>query len=320
MQLAKKAVVVAALATALVAATPVPAHAGPPGTPSRHGGQIQEGLELAKAGKTEQALQKFEEAYSIVPSGTAAYQIARMEQSLERHALALQHYREALRDPKLATDARRESEKAVELLQTKIGIITLEVPEGSSTTVDGNEVDAKKPVEVVPGLHIVKIRLGGETKSSDVTAVAGAVTPVKLRFGEDPKPTPATPPPATTEPPKREATRWPTSKLVTVGAGAVVSAGLLTASAIVFASADDTKAPTPSSCADPRVTGCAGYAEARDSYDGARTTSTILFYGGLVLGVATVAAAVLWPNDRVTTSASFSPRTRLSATTLTIRF
>lgn len=274
----------------------VPASAAP--TPAQKAdAALREGQALDKAGKTAEALQKFEDAYAIVPSGAAAYDIAREEAALGRHALALQHFREALRDPKLTTDQRRDAEAQIEVLKTKIGVLTLDVPEGATTTIDGNEVDAKEPVEVPPGLHVVKIRLGGETKSEDVTATAGAVTPVKVRFDEVP---PVAPPPTVGPPPAAEAHHlwgWPTPKLVTVGAGAAVSAGLLTGSLIELATADKVKAPSPTACQDRSAPGCAGYASKRDSYDASRTLSTVFFYSGLVVGAAAAVAAIVWPNE-----------------------
>src|SRR5689334_14505593 len=102
----------------------------PPASDARRRAETpyKEGLDLSKAGKTEQALAKFESAYSLSPTGTAIYQIARMEQILGRHALALLHYREALRDTNLPGEMRRDAESAIEDLKTKVGVLTLDVP------------------------------------------------------------------------------------------------------------------------------------------------------------------------------------------------
>lgn len=283
--------------------------AAPPTTPvQRAEAATREAQALEKAGKKDEALAKYEEAYAITPTGPAAYQMARMEAGVGRFLLSLQHYREALRDTKLPTDARREAETAVEDLKTKIGIIILDVPESAVTTVDGKEVDPKQPAEVTPGPHVVKIRLGGETRSADVSAKAGAVSEVRLRFGADPSPEkPATGLPVAggPSPSPKEETRWPTPKLVAVGAGAAVAVGLVAASAIVFAMADDAKAPTPGGCvATPDSAPCRELADRRDSYDSSRTVSTVFFYSGLVVGALTAGAALLWPNQKSTVTNS----------------
>lgn len=278
---------------------------------------LKEGLGLDKAGKAEAALTKFEESYALVPTAAAAYQIARVEAALGRYTVALLHYREALRDPKLSIEARREAEAALENLKTKIGILSLDIPEGATATIDGNEVDPKHPAEVMPGLRVVKIHLGGDTRTADVTATAGSVTPVKLRFEAAPSP----PPPPRVTPPKDTSTRWPSLKLGVVGGGAAVGVGLLATSLIIALGAGDgVRAPSPTACADRAAPGCNDFADARDSQESARTSASICFYSGLIVGAATAVAAVLWPNERVTASAQLSSRSRATFSGFTLRF
>jgi hypothetical protein len=260
---AKRAVLALAIATAAVsaaAATATPAYAQPPDPKTRSDRAYKEGLELARQGNNEAALAKFESAYSLAPTGIAVYQIARMEQALGRHALALQHFREALRDAALTSDMRHEAERSVTELRTKIGVIALDLPEGAAVTVDGNEVEANATVEVVPGLHVVKVRLSSETKSVDVTAPAGVVTPVKVRFGEEPKPPPpAAPSPAPpSPPPEHPSDFWTTGRMVGVsaaGAG-IVALGLAVAFQLGASSASDDAESIRSTLPPPRESAC----------------------------------------------------------------
>jgi tetratricopeptide (TPR) repeat protein len=261
---------VLSLAVAGSAAATSEVHAQPRDARQRAEAPYKEGVDLAKAGKAEAALAKFEAAYSLSPTGMAVQQIARMEQILGRHALALQHFREALRDPNLTTEARRDAEKAVEELKTRVGVITLDVPAGATTTIDGNEVDPRSSVEVVPGLHVVKVRLAGESKSVDVTSPAGAVTPVKVRFGEDP-PKPAvgsasgtsdpalSPAPVATEAPPGS---WTTGRIAgaafagtgiaALGLGVIFQLGASSAADDAANIRGELPEPRESACNDPR--------------------------------------------------------------------
>jgi hypothetical protein len=108
-----------------------------------------------------------------------------------------------------------------------------------------------------------------------------------------------------------------------VGAGAVLGVGLLAASGILFASASGFDKPDdPAGCAGGSATSseCARLADERASYDGQRTASTILFYSGLGVGALTVAAVLLWPNDRLAVGGLSVGSRRGSAGGLTFRF
>jgi hypothetical protein len=256
--------------------------------------------DLAKSAKIEPQIAKLEESAGKNPnSGVPLFQIAKLEQSVGQYASALHHHQEALRDATLPTAMRREAERAVEELKTKVGVLTLDVPPSVTTILDGSEVNPKAPLEVVPGQHKVTIRLGGEAKSVDVTAPPGAVTPVTVRFVEDPAPVAEQNPEPVAAPAPVTAEHWSGSKKVAVISGSVVAAGLMATAGIIFATADAKVAPDPSGCVDPNAPGCSDLASDRESYDSSRSASTVLFYSGAVVGVLSIAAVFLWPNDRV---------------------
>lgn len=271
---------------------------------------MREGMDLARAGKAEAALTKFEESYSLSPTGAALVQMGRMEQTLGRHALALQHYREALRDPNLAIDPRREAEKAVEELKAKVGVLTLDVPDGCTTTVDGSPVDTKT-VEVVPGLHVVRIKLGSDVKSADVTAPAGAVVAVKIRFGEDPPaPAPAGDPSTVTPPPNEErSSTWGTARVVAVGALAAGAVTGVVLSIVFHGNASDDvdeskRLLNGGSCLGITTADCTRARELKDSRDTNVTASTVSLVAGGVLAAGAVAAAIVWPGGATASKTS----------------
>jgi hypothetical protein len=277
----------------------------------------KEGLALNKAGNHEAALAKFEAANALLPSGMALYQIARMEQLLARHALALQHFREALRETTLTVDARRDAEKSIDDLKTKIGIIVLDVPGGASVTVDGNDVDPKNAVEVVPGLHVVNVKLAAETRTIDVTAPAGAVTPVKARFDEPtntrPPPTEGTAPLASPTPPRAQSF-WTTGRIVgttAVAAGIVslgVGIGFAAASGSAGNKASRIRTGLPagdSACTDPANTApCADLRTAVDDQHSDKNLRNGFLVAGVVLAIGgAVVFAVSAPKHETTGTA-----------------
>jgi tetratricopeptide (TPR) repeat protein len=294
------AVAVSALPSALSA----PAFAGPPD--AKHADPLKEGLELAKAGKFEAALAKFEEAYALARTGTNVYNMARMEHALGRHALALHHYREALRDPALAAESRRDAERAIEELKTKIAVIAFDVPAGATTMLDGNEIDPSFSVEVVPGPHLVKIKLGGAVKSSDVTAPAGVVTTVKLRFDEaaaKPEGAPADDPTKAPRPPEDGGSLFTTKNLVAGSLGALgvaataVGIGFFAASEKSLSDAESFDRSVPGGACTGLDT-CTRYDGMLDDARDSRGIATVSLIAAGVLVTGAIAAFTLWPSDK----------------------
>jgi len=310
---ALRSLVLAAVVSAPLTVVSAPALAAPP--VAKDAGLLAEGLELAKAGKFEAALAKFEEAYSLARTGTNVYNMARMEHALGRHALALHHYREALRDAALAPESRRDAERAIEELKTKIAVIAFDVPAGATTTLDGNEINPSSTVEVVPGRHIVKIKLGGSVKSSDVTAPAGVVTTVKLRF-DDPGMTQEPAPPADdrTTPQKNEG--FFTTKNVVAGslgvlglAAAGIGVGFLASSEGKLSDAESFDRSIPGGACTALET-CRQYDALLDDARDSRGIATVSFIAAGVLVGGAIAAFTLWPSESKERAGSASPRIR----------
>lgn len=281
--------------------------AQPPTAKQRAEQRYREGLELAKAGKSEAALAKFDEANGLSPSALATYQVARMEHALGHARAALIGYRKALREEGLPTAERSEALRAVEELKTKVGVITIEsLTPGASISVDGNPIDdPKQPIEVAPGSHVIKATLGGESRVVDARLDAGKVFVAKISFDEPtagaPTPPPTTPPPSAHPPDaSRSASYWTTPRWIGVGLAGLgaVGMGLTVGFTLVHesnVSKQEDLAANPRVCADVNSTGCRSFTDHGDSADAAKTGAIV---SGIVAGAAAIGAVVLlWPRS-----------------------
>jgi len=261
---------------------------------------FKEGMDLAKANKYKEALAKFEESRAAVPNARATFQMARMEYALNDYMVALLHYRQALKEEGLPTQNRDEALKAIDELQTKVGVITIDAPTGAVVTVDGNAVvDPKLPVEVTPGQHIVKATLGGESRSADASPQAGKVVAVKLTFEETTQP--VTPPPTTPgqNPPATTSDNfWTPAHVAGVGLAGLAVVGLGCTVGFV-ASHEHQVSQLKTLAKDPKVCQQVSSANCRefdDRTDSAHTATTLTIVSAAVAGAAAVGAAILlWP-------------------------
>jgi hypothetical protein len=254
-------------------------------------------------------LAKFEMSTAAFPTVKALYQMARMEQLLGQHDLALFHFRQSMKDTALPEADRREANKAIEDLKTKVGTITLDVPAGSEVRVDGNLVDPNKgPVEVAPGSHTVKVSLGAETRSQTAKCEAGKVAVIKIRFDEPPP----NPPPNTNgnngnanngggnngnvvEPPPITPTEswWTTPHIAGVALAGVAAVGVglgvaFTAVREGHVSDQEEMAKNPLLCQDVNSAGCKSFDDAGDSASTAGTLRLVSFIGAGLAGAGAV--------------------------------
>ncbi len=305
-------VLAAGLSVALL--LPAQANAQPSDPGRRAEVTFNEGMKLAKDQQLEAALAKFELSYATSPNGRTLFQMARLERLLQQYALALQHFRQVLKDPALAQDAREESLQAVEDLKTKVGVISIEAPPGSTVMVDLVQVEPTSTLEVVPGLHVVKARLGSEQRSVDINCLPGKPSMVKIRFddkgagrdagsgqgsGHD-NPTPSDPQSS------------PLRIIVPIGLGVVGVAGLVTGGVFLSKANDSVDEARSlgvnSGCVGVSSPSCDRARSLQDDWKTQSTVSTVSFVtGGVLLAVAGV-SYVLWPR-------LFGPRTSASRPT-----
>lgn len=277
----------------------------------------KEGLDLARAGKHEAALAKFEQSVGLYPTAHALFYIAKMENALGRHDHALFHFRRALREGPLTDEQRREAAFAIEELKTKASMIVFDVPAGAEVVLDGNRVDPGEAREVRPGKHEVKVTLGGQTQVHEVTCEAGKTAAVRARFdGSDgaasAPPSSSSTPPWTREPyapPTSGESYWTTGHVFGVGlaglavAGIGVAVGFSLAREGHIATKDDLIARDPNVCAVRRTAACRELRLAEESADTASTIAIVSGATGLAAGIG-AAMFLLWPRDSSSSTAA----------------
>ncbi len=155
---------------------------------------LRDGNEMFWAGRVAEALQAFEDAHRLYPSPKLYFNIARCEAGLDRHARALTHYQQFLRethegDPQV----RAEAERQVTALIPAVARLDLgEVPANAAVRIDGESTGLtpiEGPIWVEPGAHRISIELAGRPPwIGNVEGNAGDTIAVKMPAA------PATPP------------------------------------------------------------------------------------------------------------------------------
>lgn len=276
---------------------------------------FQDGVAQFDAGEFQSALRAFEEAYRIAPHPSVRINIANCLEQLGRYSEALASYRTFLEETQgtLKPAERAEIERAVERLQSRFGILDVELsPADAQLTVDG-DVPTRSPtgqIAVTPGNHVVRAALDGYDPAQQVVNVTGGSTQsVQLTLERsEPLPTPVASAaveldtdraPAQPEPeqPKSSLRPW-----VWISAGATVAlAGGFAATAVMTMGAqndfDDNAALSRNQPIGSQQR-AAAYNQALDDADRAEKLALV---SDVLLGGAVVAAGttvVLWLVDR----------------------
>lgn len=286
--------------------------------------RFKEGVEAFDKGKYEEARLAFLQAYTLKKHPSVLLNLAQSTAKSNRPLEAAGYFKQYLKEANTATpQQRKDAEKGLEEVRTKLGTINVVASPGTEVTLDDQKVGTA-PVDILdvePGQHTVK----GGGQSVTVTSVAGQRAEARLL--KDESPTPATPTPAEpstpsepatpTEPPKQEEKggalsppdpMWP----VYVGLGVGAAGGI---TAILFAifkgqaqgKADDvaadirTKAaqynqPAQGACNNPALkpTFDRACSTLRDNNDKVDTNATIANIGLTVMAVGLVGAGVYY--------------------------
>ena len=165
-----------------------------------------EGLELYNQENYEAALERFDDAESLVHSPVFLLYIARIEHRRGRWVRAIAHYNRVLGEP-LAADApdtwrRAREEATVEHQRLVEEVPTLRIvvdapPDAVSIWIDGKAVERwQEPIRVDPGKHQVAAQYLQRSQTKRVEVEPGEDLDVKLDFtgGTSSAPPPAPPP------------------------------------------------------------------------------------------------------------------------------
>jgi hypothetical protein len=176
---------VAGAATMLAAAGPARADApGSNETPVRRAARAKlvEGVDALRRGEHRVALDRFQEAYALVPSPKIHYDFGLAYLGLDRRAEALSAFERFLAEaPDAPADKRERAARQTTALRPQVGVVEIAVkgaPDGTAIAVDGREVGRAplaRSVYLDPGRHEIAVRPSG--------GGAGAVERIEVRAG-----------------------------------------------------------------------------------------------------------------------------------------
>jgi hypothetical protein len=270
-----------------------------PSAPARAREDFREGLRLRKAGKLDQACDRFERSYNEGAEPGALYNLARCREQQGRLAEA---YQELFTLAQRAVEARQtETAQAMlaecERLAPKLARIELvrrddARSEVTAVTVDGSIVLKElwnRPVYVMPGVHQVAATHGDGQTVTRTSADLAAGAAERLELDDPPPPLPTAAPPADAAPmgPVDHGRRVAAYVVFGVGAGLAVAGGVT--GALSFR-----RKSTATGICGGSLASCNGDSgQANDDLASARhlaTASTVTF---VAAGAAVAAAVVL---------------------------
>jgi hypothetical protein len=184
-------------AAALASAGPARAEAPPANEAARSAARAKlvEGVDALGRGEHRLALDKFEQAYALVPSPKIHYDFGLAYLGLGRRAEALSAFERFLAEAQDApADKREKAAQRAAALRPQVGAATVTVEgarDGVTIAIDGREVGRAplaRPVYLDPGRHELAARLpgGGAGPVQSIDAHAGATIDVILRIASDP--------------------------------------------------------------------------------------------------------------------------------------
>ena len=144
--------------------------------------KLVEGVDALRRGEHRVALERFQEAYALVPSPKIHYDFGLAYVGLGRRAEALSAFERFLAEAQDApADKRERAARQTTALRPQVGVVEIAVkgaPDGTAIAVDGREVGRAplaRSVYLDPGGHEITVRRSASG--------AGAVERVEVRAG-----------------------------------------------------------------------------------------------------------------------------------------
>jgi len=161
--------------------------------------QLYQGVELLKIHDYRRALERFEEAYGLLPSLLIFYDLGLAHLGLGDAPLALESFDRFLAAaPDAPADKRRRAEKYRAELRPQVSVVTIEanVP-AAELLVDGlplGRVSLPRQLYLAPGSHEVVARAGGSEQPTTISCLAGQTLTFSLQLEHPPAPMVVAPP------------------------------------------------------------------------------------------------------------------------------
>jgi hypothetical protein len=173
-----------------VSASPAPAAAMNP-TKAAAEAKLVDGVQLLKTRAYRPALERFEQAYALVPSPLIFYDFGLAYRGLEDAPRALESFERFLvRAPDAPADKRRKAELFRDELGARVSVVTLEADLGvADLTLDGldlGRVSLPRPLYLDPGSHELVARAGASVQAATLVCVAGQRVSLALRLAPPP--------------------------------------------------------------------------------------------------------------------------------------
>jgi hypothetical protein len=144
--------------------------------------KLVDGVEALRRGEHGRALERFQEAYALVPSPKIHYDFGLAYLGLGRNAEALSSFERFLAEaPDAPADKRQKAALQSTALRPQVGSATVAVPgatDGTTVVVDGVELGGlplARPIYLDPGRHQIALHLSG--------GAAGPVQQIDIRAG-----------------------------------------------------------------------------------------------------------------------------------------
>jgi len=147
-----------------------------------------EGLGLMQKGDNRAALQRFDEAFRLVPSPKILFNRGKAHRALGEDVAALADFERFLDEaPYAPKESRVEAERAVQALRPRLSYLEIQVDDvGSTISVDGRDIGSAplpRPVVVAPGTHDIRVvKSGMNDDARSVSPIAGQKLRVVIRL------------------------------------------------------------------------------------------------------------------------------------------
>jgi hypothetical protein len=187
------------LSAPLARAAPGPARDGA-GNKDAAEAKLVDGVDLLKTRSYHQALERFEQAYALLPSPLIFYDLGLAHLGLGDAPRALESFDRFLAEaPDAPADKRHKAERYRDELRGQVSIVTLEADanvRAAELTVDGlslGQVSLPRRLYLAPGSHDVVARAEGSAQPATISCVAGQALTFSLHLAPAPTPVVAAP-------------------------------------------------------------------------------------------------------------------------------